>query len=394
LDRTIVEGFLEELRPVISRQDEIRPAAALKGTRPTVLVVEDNPEMNRFIVETLSGEFDVISAFDGQEGLEQALASNPTLIVSDIMMPKVSGVEMIAEMRKQPSLVHVPIILLSAKADEELKIKLLEGGANDFVAKPFSERDLLVRVRNMIRLRKSEQKLEETVSERTARLRETIGELESFSYSIVHDLRAPLRSMQGFSDLVSTKFSAQLNAEGQSYLKRIGNSAARMDRLINDVLSYSLVARAELVLEPIATDKLAREIVDTYANLRAERENIQVEGVLPIVMGHETALAQCFSNLLGNAVKFVATGMRPSIRVWSDQTNGRARIFVEDKGIGIPENAHERIFGLFERATHDYEGTGIGLPILKKSIDRMGGTVGLKSTLGKGTTFWLELALA
>jgi signal transduction histidine kinase len=250
------------------------------------------------------------------------------------------------------------------------------------------------RARAEEKLRQSEERLERTVLERTAALRETIGELESFSYSIVHDMRAPLRSMQGFSHVLLTDFNAILGEKGAFYLKRISDSAERMDRLIQDVLSFSRIARAELKLEPVNTDTLVRDIVDTYPNLRAEQENILIEGTLPTVVGNEAALTQCFSNLLGSAVKFVLPGKRPVIRVWAERVDGRARIFVQDKGIGIPTHSHQRIFELFQRATDDYEGTGIGLPIVKKSVERMGGSVAVSSQPGNGSTFWIELSLA
>jgi signal transduction histidine kinase len=189
------------------------------------------------------------------------------------------------------------------------------------------------------------------------------------------------------------EFGAKLGPEGAGYLDRIGNSAERMDRLIQDVLTFSRITRSELKLQPVDTDTLVRELVETYSNLRAEKENIHIEGTLPIVAGNAAALTQCFSNLLGNAVKFVAPGSRPNIRVWAESKEGRAKIFVKDKGIGIPELSQTRIFELFQRASVGYEGTGIGLPIVKKSIERMGGSVGVESQPGQGSMFWLELKL-
>ena len=155
---TIIEGFIEELSQRPSFRGETKLTKPPDYSKSTILVVEDNVDMNRFISESLSATYHVISAFDGQQGLEKALASHPTLIITDIMMPRVSGVEMIGEIRKCPELADVPILLLSAKADEELKVKLLTEGSQDFVAKPFSEKDLLVRVRNLIDLKKSQER--------------------------------------------------------------------------------------------------------------------------------------------------------------------------------------------------------------------------------------------
>jgi PAS domain S-box-containing protein len=158
LNHGILDGLLEELRqpgPVVPP----KPGLAAAVNKETVLVVEDNPEMNEFISQSLRSEYHVISAFDGQEGLEKALLFQPSLIVSDIMMPKVSGVEMITQLRKRPEMLETPILLLSAKADEELKLSLLEESAQDFITKPFSERDLQVRVRNLITVRRSNEVL-------------------------------------------------------------------------------------------------------------------------------------------------------------------------------------------------------------------------------------------
>lgn len=245
-----------------------------------------------------------------------------------------------------------------------------------------------------LELQKRAEELEAKVAERTASLQETIGVLESFSYSIVHDMRAPLRSMQGYATILTTEHLAELSPEAQLYLSRISASALRMDHLIQDVLSFSRVAREDIKLQPIDTDALLRDILETYPDLNAQKGCIYLEGSLPTVIGNEAALTQCFSNLLSNALKFVQPGRAPHIRVWAEPRGSQTRLVFEDKGIGIPEHLHERIFELFQRATDSKEGTGIGLPIVKKSVERMGGKVGVSSSLDRGSSFWLELNLA
>lgn len=232
--------------------------------------------------------------------------------------------------------------------------------------------------------------LEALVQERTARLREIIGELEAFSYSIAHDMRAPLRSLQGFSDALSSDYADKLDIEGQVYLRRIARSAERMDKLIQDVLSYSRVVRGEWPLEAVDLAQLLQGIADTYPSLAPEKADILLEDSIPPVLGSEAMLMQVFSNLLGNAVKFVPAGTRPTIRVWAEPRGDRVRIFVKDNGIGIAPEEHQKIFGIFHQATKGYEGTGIGLAIVKKAAERMNGTVGLESRVGEGTTFWVE----
>jgi signal transduction histidine kinase len=157
--------------------------------------------------------------------------------------------------------------------------------------------------------------LEETVAKRTAQLRETIGELEAFSYSVSHDMRAPLRAMRGFADILLEKHSARLDAEGIKYLEKIHAAAGRMDTLIQDVLTYTRVLRDEMTIKPVDLDALVRQIIGIYPQLQSGEVEIQIEGVLPRVLGGDASLAQCVSNLLTNAVKFVAPGTKPRIKI-------------------------------------------------------------------------------
>lgn len=242
-------------------------------------------------------------------------------------------------------------------------------------------------------------RLEQTVAERTDQLQETIAELEAFSYSISHDMRAPLRSMQGYADILMQESLENLSPECRTYLERITNAAGRMDRLIQDVLTLSQTARAEFNLEPVCLNSLIRDILATYPNLQAPQADISVQGSLPPVLGNEAALTQCFSNLLGNAVKFVSPGIRPHVHIWAElisdekmdvQPHG-VRLFIQDNGIGIPREAQDKIFAMFQRLSKDHHGTGIGLTIVKKAAERMGGKVGVRSEPGHGSTFWLEL---
>ena len=232
--------------------------------------------------------------------------------------------------------------------------------------------------------------------ERTADLRESIAELESFSYSISHDLRAPLRAMQSFALILAEECGGQVSPAGKDYIRRIATSADRMDRLVQDVLSYSRVALTELPLARVDVEKLLRGILESYPVFQAPAAQIELEGRFPPVLGAEAFLTQCLSNLLGNAVKFVAPGVVPQVRVWAETglDGKRVRLLFKDNGLGIETGAHEIIFKMFQRASTSYEGTGIGLAIVKKSVERMGGTVGLESKLGHGSTFWLELKRA
>ncbi len=279
-----------------------------------------------------------------------------------------------------------------------------------------------------------------------AKLQELVADLEHFSYSISHDMRAPLRAMKSFAEIMAEQCARCENEENRDLLQRISTAASRLDALICGSLDYARVVRQELVLQPVALSTLVAGLLESYPNFAVGSADIRIEGALPVVLGNEAALTQVFSNLLDNAVKFVSPGARPQVRVRADTPSGAitavggseevplssargaslssekaplsagladslrsgettsrpaapgasiVRIWVEDNGIGIPATAQARIFDLFHRANKDYEGTGIGLAIVRKTVERMGGRVGLISEGGgKGSRFWVELRSA
>lgn len=243
-------------------------------------------------------------------------------------------------------------------------------------------------------LQSQAQHLEELVRARTERLEEVILELESFSYTIAHDLRGPLRAMNGFATALVEDYGKHLAAEGRDYLRRITTAAERMDRLICDVLSYSKITRETFQPEAVALEPLLEGILESYPALHAGGAAVILEKPLPVVLGTSSLLVQCFSNLIGNAVKFVPPGVPPSVRVRAETRPGDCvRIWVEDNGLGIDSEDHQRIFGLFQRLNKEYDGTGIGLAIVARAVERMGGNVGLESSPGQGSRFWVDLKM-
>ena len=239
------------------------------------------------------------------------------------------------------------------------------------------------------------QQLEKTVEERTAKLRETVGELEAFSYSLSHDMRAPLRAMKGFSQILEVDYGDRIGEEGRIYLGKISRAAGRLDQLIRDVLTYSRILREQITLKPTEVGRLVRQLIDENPALQPPQTEITIDAPHP-VLGHEAYLMQVLSNLVYNAVKFVAPGQRPNVRIWTEESDAHVSIFVRDNGIGIPKAAQERMFGMFQRLHSDqsYEGTGIGLAIVRKAVERMGGTVSVESETGKGSTFRVQLQRA
>jgi PAS domain S-box-containing protein len=237
--------------------------------------------------------------------------------------------------------------------------------------------------------------LETLVQERTARLQETITELEHFSYTITHDMRAPLRAMQGFGGLLLEDSDNRLSPKSADFLRRIMNSARRMDALIGDSLQYAKVIRERLPLGPVQPAPILRGILESYSTLQPPKVKIEIVEPFPPVIANEAGLAQCFSNLLVNAVKFVKPGVTPAIRVWAEDAASSSsakfiRFCFEDNGIGIPQEYQERIFGMFQQLDKSYDGTGIGLALVRKTAERMGGKVGVQSEPGKGSRFWLQ----
>ncbi len=239
-------------------------------------------------------------------------------------------------------------------------------------------------------------KLEQRVTERTAQLAETNAELESFSYTVSHDLRAPLRAVQGLAQALQEDYADALDTMGRDYTRRLIAAAERMDALILDLLAYSRLTRADLTAEAV---NLANVVQRAREQLATDIDNckatIKVKKSLPAVTAHPATLLQVVTNLIANAIKFVAPGVRPRVNIRSEHYGHKVRLWVEDNGIGIEPEHQERIFRVFERlhGIESYPGTGIGLAIIRKGMERMNGTAGVESALGQGSRFWIELPL-
>lgn len=222
-------------------------------------------------------------------------------------------------------------------------------------------------------------------------------ELDAFSYSISHDLRAPLRAMQGFSEALLEDYGDRLDATGRDYARRIVAASRQMDTLIQDLLAYSRIVRAEVNLEPVSLETVVDEAYGPLEMAVKERGGeVIVERPLGRVLAHRTVLGQIVTNLLGNALKFTRPGTPVRVRVHRERADGRVRLWVEDNGIGIAPEHRERIFRAFERlhGVQQYPGTGIGLAIVQKGATRLGGQAGVESEPGVGSRFWVELAEA
>lgn len=243
--------------------------------------------------------------------------------------------------------------------------------------------------------KRSEERLENAVAERTASLAEVVQQMEEFSYTVSHDLRAPLRAMRTYSEALLEDFGQRIGGDGRHYLERLVANATRLDKMILDVLTFSRIARAELTLERIALESLVCEVVQQYPQLQSTAAGIQIDPLLDVT-AHGPSLTQAISNLLSNAVKFVAPGVAPKVRIWTEPHNDQVRIWVEDNGVGIDPQYHHRLFSMFERIHPklNYDGTGVGLAIVRKAVERMGGKVGMESDGVSGSRFWIQLRAA
>ncbi len=237
--------------------------------------------------------------------------------------------------------------------------------------------------------------LERQVERRTAELTDLNRELDAFAYTISHDLRAPLRAMHGYADALAEDFAPALPKDGRHFIDRIGAAAGRMESLIQDILAYSRLAREEVTLRPTSLERVVDDVLARAGDaVAAAGARIEVERPLPEAMAHPPILGQAIENLVLNAVKFVAPGVVPRLRIRAERGDGTVRLLVEDNGIGIAPEHHERIFRPFERlhGADAYPGTGIGLGIVRRSLERMGGRCGVTSSAASGSTFWIELA--
>jgi signal transduction histidine kinase len=383
-----------------------------------VLVVEDNPDMNRFVAGALDGEYVVRSAASGQEGLDLALKEMPDLIIADLMMPDMSGADLLKALRGRPAVSGVPILILTARAEDELRVELLRAGAQDYLVKPFAVDELRLRVRNLLMVKDSratlQRALASTESDLAALTRthiarqrdleaaraeaETANRMKDEFLAIVsHELRTPLTSILGWAGMLRRRGELDLSVAERAF-ESIERNARTQKHLIEELLDVSGIAAGRL---SVNMDLLELSVVIERAigaiQPAAEAKSIRLIASLQssmVVRADSERLEQAARNLLSNAVKFTPAG--GAVHVSLTEEGGSAVLRVSDTGRGLTGEAISHIFDLFWQgeasASREHGGLGLGLPIVRHIVQLHGGTVDVQSAgRGVGSTFTVRL---
>jgi len=415
----VARQALEELS---IRAEQVVPPAAGRGL---VLIVEDHAEMMRFVAETLGDEYRIATAHDGAAGLEQALALRPDLVLSDVMMPGVSGDQLVRAMRERAELDAVPIVLLTAKADDELRVKLLRDGAQDYVMKPFSAEELRARVANLISMKRTRELLQQELAsqlrdiellatEVTFRKRELEGALEAmrvaraqaerasqaksdFLRLVSHELRTPLTAIQTYLYVLERDAGETLAPNQRDIVHRIAASSDRLLGLIESLLEYAHIETGRLVVqrERVDVPALVQEVVSQMAPQATEKGlelRVAPAVTVPAVQTDPRLIRLIVANLVGNAIKFT---MRGAVELSYSHQDHAHRLSVRDSGPGIPADIQTHIFEPFEQLEPVHQkhtpGVGLGLALVREMVQALGGHVELESRVGAGSTFTVVL---
>jgi len=253
--------------------------------------------------------------------------------------------------------------------------------------------DITESVKAEERLRQANQQLEYRVTERTTQLQRANQELEAFSYTVSHDLKAPLRGIDGYSQLLLDEYSSRLDDEGRQFLQRIRQGVQQMGDLISDLLTYSRMERRDMAPEPVALLPLVEQVVDGYyADIQRSGAQVRLTMEALTLSLDREGMAVVLRNLIGNALKFSRDSHPPTVEIGALAEAGQRILWVRDNGVGFDMKYHDRIFGIFQRLhkTEEFPGTGVGLALVAKAVQRMGGRVWAESQLGQGATFYLE----
>jgi signal transduction histidine kinase len=358
--------------------------------QPLVLVVEDDPGMNSYICDALSPEFATVAAADGYEALSLASQHLPDVIVADIMMPRMSGDELLRHVRKTPALGDTPVLLLTGKNDDDLRAKLLREGAQDYLLKPFSPLELRARTHNIVAQRQAER-----IRAANAVLSEEVRVKSVFLRTLSHELRSPLNGIIGLTEIVHDGRAGPLSSEQKEYLGDVLGSARHLLRLVTNVLDLVSIEAGKIDQKPEPLDiKAAVKQVERGLAALAVAKGIRIHTIIDAGLNRlvvdRARIQQIVFNYLSNALKFTPDGGRVTVRVVPEDAD-YFRIEVQDTGPGIREEDLGRLFTEFQQlhvsVAAQAEGAALGLALTKRIVEALGGTVGVRSTPGIGSVF-------
>jgi signal transduction histidine kinase len=368
-----------------------------------VLLIEDNPGdarlMRELLVEEKGGAFHLECIDRLSAGIERLTSGKVDVVLLDLGLPDSQGFDTFTKVHN--SLPKIPIVILSGLTDEALAARAVREGAQDYLVKGHVDSNLLgrslryaiERKQVQVELQKYRDHLEELVSQRTAELVALNKELESFSYSVSHDLRAPLRAIDGFSRILLEDYTDKIDDEGKRLLNIVRNNTQKMSQLIDDLLAFSRVGRQEIRHSNIDMDKLAKTLFKELKLTVPERElqfNVKTP---PAIHGDQAMIRQVFVNLLSNSIKFTRPKENAIIEVGGSNEADENVYYVKDNGVGFDMRYVNKLFGVFQRLhnSEEFEGTGVGLAIVERIIHRHGGRVWAEGEVGKGATFYFTL---
>lgn len=421
----ILEGALEEIRDVSN--DSVEDAASVRRPDlPTVLIVEDNPDVRAFIVSTLSDQHNIITAVDGKDGLETALALRPDLIITDMMMPRMSGEELLTELRKRGELDVVPVLLLSARTDDELRVKLLSAGAQDYLTKPFLPQELQARVANLVAMKRAGDTIRNELASNSNTVVELAGELarshrqlrsaldatakakeqaerasevkSHFLALISHEMRTPLSLIMMNSELLIRNPKERLSDVAQNKIKAVMRAAQHLLTEIDGILEYTRAERGELTakLSQVDVESVIKGAIHT-AQAQIESSDVslfltEIPSEFLVIRSDSRLLQIALTNLIVNALKFTQRG---TVSVHVRALEAETVFEVKDTGIGIAEADLSRIFIPFEQVEpvqrKSIPGFGLGLTLTKGIVEALGGRIEVESEKESGSTFRIVL---
>lgn len=347
------------------------------------------------LCDTLQNQgYETVGFTAGKEALAALRQSRFDLLLSDLMMPEMDGLELLrATLEIDPNLVA---IIMTGQGTIDTAVKAMQSGALDYILKPFKLSAILPVINRALavrQLRLENESLTQRVREHAAQLEAANKELEAFSYSVSHDLRAPLRSVKMFSKLLSDDHASQMPAEARHFLEQIITAGNLMDHLISDLLQFARTSRQRLSKGPVCLSELAREVLDELLAQNVERQIRLQIGDLPDCIADRGLLKQVLVNLFSNAFKFTRQRQIAIVEVGCREQNGERVYFIRDNGAGFDMTYADKLFGVFQRL-HDageFEGTGVGLSIVQRIIQRHGGRIWAEGKVNEGATFYFTL---